>query len=343
MSRAAPFRLRRDVQPCHRIGTRRIDACHDRRMALPALDPSEIEDWLAQQHGSEICALEVLPSGYWSAAFGYEVDGRELVLRVGTQPDGFAMDRLAHGYARPGLPIPEVFDIGEAFGVAYAISSRFHGRFLESIDPGEAAVARPVVLGLLDALWSVPADAGAAVCWYGSDGQGSTWRGWLTDSLLDNPRLTVSGWRATIAADPALDRLYRACGERIEAMLPACPERRRLVHGDLLNRNVLIAEDATSVRAVFSWKCSVRGDGLYDVAWCTFWSPWHPGIAALDLWSAAQALPSAADDAQARHHCYLLHIGMRHLSFHAWTGNDRELWAVASRTADLLEGGPGGA
>lgn len=89
-------------------------------MALPALDPSEIRDWLASRHRSEIRGLEALPAGYWSAAFGYEVDGRELVLRVGTQPEGFVMDRLAHEYRRPGLPIPEVLDVGEVFGVAYA-------------------------------------------------------------------------------------------------------------------------------------------------------------------------------------------------------------------------------
>jgi aminoglycoside phosphotransferase (APT) family kinase protein len=310
-------------------------------MALPALDLAEVEDWLTQKHGSEISALEVLPSGYWSAAFGYEVDGRQLVLRVGTQPDGFAMDRVAHRYARPGLPIPEVLDVGEAFGFAYAISTRFHGRFLESIEPGEAAKARPVALGLIDALWSVPADAGAPVCWYGPNDHVSNWRGWITEVLLDDPRRTVSGWRATIAGHPELDRLYRACEARIDEMLPACPERRELIHGDLLNGNVLISKDATSVSAVFSWKCSVRGDGLYDVAWCTFWSPWHPGIAALDLWSAAKEIPSAGDDAEARHHCYLLHIGLRNLGFHAWTGADRELSAVASRTAELLEGGPG--
>jgi hypothetical protein len=49
-------------------------------MALPELDPSEVTDWLARRHGSEISIPEVLQSGFWSAAFGYTADGRELVL-----------------------------------------------------------------------------------------------------------------------------------------------------------------------------------------------------------------------------------------------------------------------
>ena len=82
-------------------------------MDRPVLDPSAVKEWLARRHGAEIAALEVLPSGYWSAAFGYAVGGRELVLRVGTQLEGFAMDRLAYQFTRPGLPIPEVLEVGE--------------------------------------------------------------------------------------------------------------------------------------------------------------------------------------------------------------------------------------
>lgn len=279
----------------------------------------------------------MLSSGYWSAAFGYVAGGRELVFRVGTQPDGFAMDWQAHAFARPGLPIPEVLEVGEAFGVAYAISTRFHGRFLETLHPNEAEAARPAVLELFDALRAVPAESTAPARWFGGDAEGSTWRGWLRDSLVDDPRLTVSGWRTTIAADAELDELYRSAERAVEDLLPGCRERRELVHGDLLNRNVLMSEDASGVSAVYSWKCSVRGDGLYDVAWCTFWSPWHPGIAALDLWPAVRNLPSTGDDAKARHHCYLLHIGLRHLAFHAWSGQQEEVAAVASRLADLVD------
>jgi hypothetical protein len=97
---------------------------------------------------------------------------------------------------------------------------------------------------------------------------------------------------------------------------------------------------------VFSWKCSVRGDFLYDVAWCTFWGAWHPGIAAIDVWGRLlEAPPAAGDDgaltdAATRHHCYELQIGATHLGWYAWTGDREGLRAVADHTSHLLERGP---
>ena len=88
----------------------------------------------------------------------------------------------------------------------------------------------------LAALSAVSAEAGAPVDWYPSDQPtDSTWHGWLIDALADDPTRRVSGWRASLAADPELDSLFRACEGRIDDLLPAVPERRDLVHGDLLN------------------------------------------------------------------------------------------------------------
>jgi hypothetical protein len=119
-----------------------------------------------------------------------------------------------------------------------------------------------------------------------------------------------------------------------------------LVHGDLLHGNVLVSPDARRVEAVLSWKCSVRGDFLFDAAWCSFWAPWHPGIAAADPLSGllrvpgVRAEPGALLDAAARHHCYELHIGFTHLGWNVWTGNQADLAATARRLAEVLERGP---
>ena len=86
--------------------------------------------------------------------------------------------------------------------------------------------------------------------------------------------------------------------------MEACPERRDLVHGDLLHGNVLVSPDARRVEAVLSWKCSVRGD------------------------------------AAARHHCYEPHTGFTHLGWNVWTGNQADLTATARRLAEVLERGP---
>ena len=209
----------------------------------------------------------------------------------------------------------------------------------------DAGAAGAALDRLLVALRAVPSPPGAPSSWYppGEDPATSTWRRWLLDSLVDDPARTVSGWRATLAADPELDGLYRRCEERIGELLDACPERRDLVHGDLLHQNVLMSDDWSRVTAVFSWKCSVRGDFLFDVAWCSFWSAWHPGVEAIDVWGRTAVDPELEGllvDAAPRHHCYELVIGANHLGWHAWTGDHDDLLRVAERTAAILERGP---
>jgi aminoglycoside phosphotransferase (APT) family kinase protein len=305
----------------------------------------EVAAFLAAHHDGEVADLECLHGGHWSSAYAYRADGRELVARFGQVRDGYDMDQAAAAWSAPDLPVPEVLAVGEAFDGAFAISARHHGRFLEDVSAADAPAAGAALERLLQAMRAVSAPPGAPAEWHppSQDPATSTWHRWLLDSLVDDPTRTVSGWRAGLADDSALDDLYRRCEARIAALVEACPERRDLVHGDLLHQNVLLDDDASRVTAVFSWKCSVRGDFLFDVAWCTFWSAWHPGIAALDLWSRTVADPSLAgslDHAPERHHCYELVIGANHLGWHTWTGEGAARQRVADRTAAILEQGP---
>ena len=307
-------------------------------MAESRFTTEEVAAFLASRHGAEaVHDLEALSGGFWSSAYAYRTaDGRELVARFGKLLDGFEADRAAMAYAGPELPVPDVLEVGAAFDGSYALSVRSHGRFLEDVTPEEAGVAGPTIVRLLGALHAVSPDA---------TGAPDSWRRFLTDGLVDDPCRTVHGWRATLAGDPALDRLFRACEARVHELSEACPERRDLVHGDLLHGNVLISEDAARVNAVFSWKCSVRGDFLFDTAWCTFWGHVHPGIAAADVWSRvtsskwANADPTDLVDARTRHHCYELQIGASDLAWKAWTGDDSGLRAVAAHTGMVLERG----
>lgn len=315
--------------------------------AVPALSPpaAEVVDFLARHHGEPIADLEPLGGGFWSSAWGYRCGDRRLVLRVGANDDGFRSDRSAMAFARPGLPVPAVHEIGPAFGGAFAISDRYDGRFLELVEPDDAQRAGTALFELIDALRSVPASPDDSVIWQvpaDSASQVPSWHAWLRAGLADEPRRATSGWRATLAGDARLDALFRRSCDRVEELLAACPERRDLVHGDLLHGNVLVTPDAARVTAVFSWKCSARGDFLYDLAWCTFWAPWHPGIAAIDPWARWCRRPEATaePDAAVRHHCYELQIGASHLGWYAWTDDAANLRAAADHLEQIVERGP---
>ena len=303
-------------------------------------DVAEVEAFLVAHHGGAVGDVELLRGGFWSSAFGYRSGGRELVVRFGEAREGYDSDRAARAYDRPGLPVPEVFDIGVAFDGFYAISERRHGRFLEDVTPQDAEVAGPTVDRLLAALRSVPVELDAAA-------PPDTWHQWLINGLTDELEgRAANGWRAAIAAQRDVNEIFEICDTRVRELLEVCPERRDLLHGDLLHQNVLVNDDASRVTAVFSWKCSTRGDFLFDVAWCTFWGHWHPGIAALDVWRRTlvaadlRADPGALVDAPLRHHCYELQIGASHLGWYTWTNDDENLRRATGHLRYLLDRGP---
>ncbi len=321
----------------------------DTAMSDPRRTPpptSALQTWLVSFHGADVADLEPLRGGFWSSAFGYRHGDDALVVRWSALREGFDMDAGAMAFRSEALPIPEVLHVGEALGGFVAISRRHPGRFIEALPAEQGDAAGAAMAGLLAALRAVPSAPGDTVRWHDPETkQAFGWRDWLRAGLVDDPTQPVSGWRAGLAAHPRIDTLFQRCEERIEALLPTCPERRDLVHGDLLHQNVLVADDDPSrVTAVFSWKCSVRGDFLFDVAWCTFWAPWHPAIAAGDLWSrtlgAPDLRPSDLEDAARRHHAYELQIGASHLGWYVWTSDDRELERAAAVLESVLERGP---
>lgn len=293
---------------------------------------AEVLAFLRAHHGADPTDLEPLGGGFWSAAYGYRIGHDELVLRLNARPDGFRDDERAQRYGSAALPVPEVLAVGEGLGRWFAVSRRHRGRFLESFGPAEADALGPTLVDLLTALRAVP-DTGLAA---------RPWRDWLLDGVTDRPDHHTAGWRRRIAADPRAERTFAAAEGRIRALLDACPDRRRLVHGDLLHFNVLVTPAADAVTAVFSWKCSTWGDALYDLAWCTFWGRWHPGIGALDAWRRVAPTLAGDDavDAAIRHHAYELHIGASHLGWYATLGDDENLGWTLRQLDELLEQGP---
>lgn len=305
-----------------------------------------VQSFLETHHAASVDALEPIRGGFWSSAYRYDVDGEPLVLRLGAGDEGYRMDRAAEAFRRPGLPVPEVLTIGTAFDGYFSVSRRHEGRFLEEVAIDEVHRIRPLLDELLASLRSVdvpPAD-GVGVEWFGdSSGASSSWRGWLEDALRERSTGHMAGWRERLREVGGPNRVFEQASSRLGELVPLVPERRDLIHGDLLHQNVLVADDLSAVNGVFSWKCSVLGDHVYEVATCTFWEPWHPAIAAADpLERMVEAGVDGDDlaDAARRHHCYELHIGAHHLGWCAWNGDDESLAGVTDRTAAVLARGP---
>jgi aminoglycoside phosphotransferase len=316
----------------------------------------EAAGFLAGRYGGRADDVSELGGGDWSRAFAFRLGGRDLVARFGAYGEDFAQDRQSMAFAGPDLPVPEVLETGRALGGAYAISQRCFGVFLETLNEARWRRLLPALLRGLDALRHLPAPAEpGAVLAAGGTAPASAgtvpaaagtpgWRDRLRLGLIDRPGERVSGWQAVLARQAGLSELFAAGQREFSALLGACPEIRHVVHGDLLNRNVLVAPDGSRLTGVFDWGCSTYGDFLYEVAWFTFWAPWHAGLAAIDFRSVIrQHFDATGVDVPGfgeRLRCYELHIGLTHLAYCSFAGNrDDDLRAVARRTREIL--GPG--
>jgi hygromycin-B 4-O-kinase len=311
----------------------------------PDVPLGDVERFLVSLHGGPIESLTALPGGFWSAACSYRVGdqpGKELVLRLGIIPEGFVADRAAMAFSGPDLPVPRILRIGEAFGVGYAISERHYGRFLEHVRAGESPRSGPMLGRLLGALRAIENRPDLSVSGKPADlAPQDSWRHHLHARLVDDGTSRNAGWRAALGTNRKLERLFVACEARATRLREACVELRHVVHGDLLYQNVLVSEDASAVTGVFSWKNSMRGDFLWDTAYCTFFSAWYPGVGAADPWATTLSAltPDEMRDAAARHLCYELTIGANHLGAYLWTNDEQNLRVAQRRLAEILERG----
>jgi len=294
---------------------------------------SEVGDWLRSYHGEPISELQSMAGGYWSSAFSYRLGQQALVLRLGESGEGYRIDKQAQRFSSKALPIPEVLDVGRALNHEFAISRRHWGGFIE-VAPQERSSS--VCISLANLLTALRANKAldhraANVEWYASPGEGAkSWHDWL--------RMGVAGNAETHA-------LFPPTMQKIEELLPLVTERRELVHGDLLHQNVLISEEpASAVTGVFSWKCSALGDFLYDVAWCTLWSPWFEVLDADLLWQltldANDLTASDLQHAHERHYCYELQIALSHIGWFITSKDSANLQRLSPQLEALLDRGP---
>ena len=300
--------------------------------------------FLAERYGADAVEITELVGGDWSRAFAFRIGDRDLVVRFGRYGEAYLKDRKAMAFAGPDLPVPAVLEIGEAYGVFYAISERRFGTFLEVLDEPGWRKIMPALLRGLDHLREAEAP-GIGVEWASEEASAPLgWRQWLVESLEDRPGGYVSGWRASLREKPEIEEIFVSGEHDLRALLPACPEIRHVIHRDLINRNVLVASDSSRLEAVFDWGCSIAADFLYEVAWFTFWAPWYPALDVLDIRRIFQehyrAIGLEVENFDRRLACYEIHIGLEHIAYCEFTGRKEDQQDVARRTVQVLESEP---
>jgi hygromycin-B 4-O-kinase len=308
--------------------------------------PERVAEVLGEILGDEVTDVAPLGAGAWSRAYGFtrRTDGGKLVARLGQYIDDFEADRDAMAFTASKLPVPRTITIASTrdYGIDgyISISERAEGEFPEELDGDRWRRVLPAWSAMMGALWSNrPEDWSPQLRdRFGAD---TPWTDWLL-SIADEPEGARNhGWRDKLAASPggfaAFDKGFTALQDLARTDAVANAER-AMMHRDLINRNVLVAENR--VTAVFDWGCGLVGDPLFDLVWLEFWAPWHPGIAAIDPRTAFAPLIAelghSAADIEKRWQACGIHIGLDHLGYHAFIDDQEALARTTARLADYL-------
>ncbi len=206
----------------------------------PPCSPLAVADvaaFLTARFGDSCERIARVGQGEWSMAFAFRRADREFVIRFGAHRDDFDKDRLAARFASAGLPIPAVVAIGAAFGGFYAVAERAFGAYLDELGGSQLRVLLPALFATLDAVRAVNVGD--------SPGYGA-WRAALLDIGTDHPTDRTYGWREKLAGSAIGPGPFQEGLGYLATLAAACPEERHLVHGDLLNRNVLVDDGRLS-------------------------------------------------------------------------------------------------
>lgn len=300
---------------------------------MPVTD-AEARHFVTRYFGRRAAGLGALGAGEWSRAYAFTLDGREAVIRFGDYPEDFGKDQVMAAHTSAALPIPAVIEIGSANDGYFVVSERAHGEPLNSLDgPGMRAVL-PSLLAALDALRAIDVSSTSGYGIWAPDGTGPA-ASWAHALLAINQETArVPGWRAALAESPVGTSTFDLGYAKLRELAEGLPGERRIIHGDLLNNNVLI--QGPQITAVIDWGNALYGDWLYDAAWLIFWWPWFPRWQDINIaaeleehWKQHGGPPPHL---HRRLRACLVHIGLDAMAYNAY----RRRWGDLARTASQM-------
>ncbi len=295
---------------------------------------TETEQFLVGKYGKDVSAVQSLGEGAWSYAFTFLIGDVKKVIRWGNVPDNFERDAFAHTFNSDKMPVPPILELGQANNRFFAISPFVGGKFLEALSPDDLENASQSVIEVFHALRALDISTSTGFGFWNKDGKAiyDSWKAFLLDRNESDVSLT-HGWREILeASEMGMDSYNKS-------LTNYCPEDRGVVHSDLVNRNVLVAEG--KVTAVLDWGSAFFGDPLYEIAWIKFCEPWFPFSKDIHL---VQRLiddfktdpNSNTTNIEQRLLCYQLHIGANEIAHNAFRKDWKTAQFIAEHSAKLL-------
>jgi hygromycin-B 4-O-kinase len=306
---------------------------------IRVITEEQAAEFLAHELGHDVDGLHFLASGAWSECFAFGDRGAQLVVKFGKHLEDFAKDQVAGRYRRPGLPVPELLQLGEAFDGYFAISQRVYGIPIEKLDHDGWQEILAEVMETLDIERTVDITQTAGFGMWDGEGNGShgSWKEYLLSVDRDVPGERISGWRQALRNSPKGEGPYQEGLSRLSEIVGNCPEIRTLVHSDL-HLNMLVQDG--KVTGIIDWGCALYGDFLYEHARFAFLSTYYEATKPIDFVAESRAhLEGQSVDLQhfeERMLAYQIHVGLQAQIYEAFINDHSWLAMSADRLISLL-------
>jgi hygromycin-B 4-O-kinase len=268
-----------------------------------------------------ISNLEMIIGGEGSQAYSFEIGAEKYIIRINKHYSlGFKKDEYAYvNYSKKNIPIPKIYKIGkidEQYN--FCISQRAEGKVLNSLSLDNLDKLNQELFRILDLIHAVDISNTEG---YGKwnelgFGENKSWKERIlsADEYAKTTEEKPGLFDTTFLEKDFWDLVY---GRMVE-LLKYCPEERYLVHGDYGFGNILF--DGEKITAIIDWESSMYGDFLFDVAWLGIWSQ---KVDYIKLY-LEQSLKKGIEikNFNERILCYKLYIGLRTLSFFAYSDQE---------------------
>ncbi|MGC8486971.1 MAG: phosphotransferase family protein [Clostridia bacterium] len=296
--------------------------------------------YLSHRYRTPLSDLTLVGAGEWSRAYGFCLEGEEVVARFGPYREDFEKDALMARIPHAGVPIPRVLDAASTPWGRMQVAERVHGRFLDDLDDPSLRQVLPHLLSVLDDLAAVVVPGQRGYGLFDPEGRAphSSWPEALLSAGEDDPARRVHGWRDRLAASATGSGPFDRAFGVLQSLARDLPDAVHIIHQDLLHRNVFVTR--AQVCGVIDWGNALFGDFLYDWAFILYWLPFTPGGRALDAralfsrhWEQTGRVPEQAD---ARLLAYQIHIGLEAQAYNAFQGRFDEVARYAAHTLALL-------
>jgi hygromycin-B 4-O-kinase len=303
------------------------------------LTTENVQTFLDTQAHSSVSSVAPLQGGEWSQAFGFKQAERHLVIRFGQHEEDYFIDKFVSRYKTTDLPIPEVLEVGPAFGGYFAISERAFGTMVDDLNKADMKRIVSALFVIMNAIRKTDISATQGFGQLNPQGKSKfdTWEEVLIDVNGDEPGRKIHGWKeglehSLVGLEP-FEETYAA----LTKLAKNLPSVRTLVHNDLLNFNMLVNDN--KVTAVFDWANALYGDFLYDLAMFVFWEPIYEPIKGIDWKLAALAhyndIGLDIPEFERRLLCCMINMGLGAQAYYGYKRDSTYLEPVAARTLEL--------